>query len=60
MALKDVENIAIFHFNNICLSPVIFTSRSVCHASHCCFFVSPPHSEAVTAVICLHTVAAHP
>lgn len=37
MALKDVENIAIFHFNNICLSPVIFTSRSVCHASCCCF-----------------------
>lgn len=39
MALEDEENIAIFHFNNICLSPVIFASRCVCHVlSRCRFF----------------------
>lgn len=39
MALKDMENMAISHFNNIYLSLVIFTLRSVCH-KYTCFILS--------------------
>lgn len=60
MALKDTENMAISHFNNICLSLVIFTLRTVCCKHPCVTLSVGLHALYVTTVVCLHTVAAHP
>lgn len=57
MASGDTENMAIFHFNNIYLSLVIFTLRSVCHK-----YTASIHTLLLLLlfVFSFYTVAAHP